>query len=336
MFMPEALREAWHRCLTTLFSVRTSVAKDSVNRSKPHLQNDETKCFHQEQPLFHPFFASFAAMKPSIRPLLSNWPPKFHLSPFQLQSRSFCFSPSLHAKNRPTPSSNPKFRSKNRPVPPYPYGPARWFKRQNKGLFGGQTVQFGNNVSSKTKTKTRRKWLPNIQRKRLWSDALNQSVQVKVTTRVLRTIDKCGGLDEYVLGEKAARIKELGMLGWSLRWRVMRTNWYDKRMKEEVAKMNLPPEVASRLLAGMIEGKGKARKTATTQQLGEQTEEADEQLEESDKGLSEEALVIADEAVLEPNERESVAKEEPEKEAEEERILFMAEQSPSSQPRASS
>lgn len=38
---------------------------------------------------------------------------------------------------------------------------------------------------------------------------------------MLRTIDKVGGLDEYLLGGKAARIKELGMGGWKLRWRIM-------------------------------------------------------------------------------------------------------------------
>lgn len=200
---------------------------------------------HQQQPLL---LTAVTAMRPSIRPRLSPSSSKYRLSPSQPHSRPFCFSPSLHAKNKPATRSNSKSETKRRPVPPYPYGPARWFKRQNKGLFGGQSIHFGNNVSSKTETKTRRKWLPNIQRKRLWSDALNRSVQLKVTTRVLRTIDKCGGLDEYVLGERPARIKELGMLGWSLRWRVMGTDWYDNRMREEIARMKLPPEVASRLL----------------------------------------------------------------------------------------
>ena len=45
---------------------------------------------------------------------------------------------------------------------------------------------------------------------------------MKVATRVLRTIDKVGGLDQYLLGEKAGRVKELGVEGWRLRWRVMK------------------------------------------------------------------------------------------------------------------
>lgn len=39
--------------------------------------------------------------------------------------------------------------------------------------------------------------------------------------RAMRTIDKEGGLDNYLLGEKPARIKELGMEGWLLRWRLI-------------------------------------------------------------------------------------------------------------------
>lgn len=101
-----------------------------------------------------------------------------------------------------------------------------------------------------------------------------------MTTRVLRTIDKCGGLDAYVLGDKTARIKELGMLGWSLRWRVMRTDWYDDKVREEIAKMNLPPEVKSRLLVGLTAQK-KTEKTVNVEQLEKEISEIDEQLEES-------------------------------------------------------
>ncbi len=59
---------------------------------------------------------------------------------------------------------------------------------------------------------------------------------------MLRTIDKVGGLDEYLLGEKAGRIKELGMEGWKLRWRVMQTWVVKQRFKEERRKLGLPEE----------------------------------------------------------------------------------------------
>lgn len=56
---------------------------------------------------------------------------------------------------------------------------------------------------------------------------------MRVSARVLRTIDKLGGLDEYLLGEKEGRIKELGESGWWLRWAIMQTPGVRKRFREE-------------------------------------------------------------------------------------------------------
>ena len=58
--------------------------------------------------------------------------------------------------------------------------------------------------------------------------------------RVLRTIDKVGGLDEYLLGNKPARIKELGVEGWRLRWEVMRTPKIREKIKAERVRLGLP------------------------------------------------------------------------------------------------
>jgi large subunit ribosomal protein L28 len=63
------------------------------------------------------------------------------------------------------------------------------FKRSQLGLFHGKMKQYGNNVPF-SKKKTRRTWLPNIQSKRLFSDALGEMVRVKVTTHALKTIRK--------------------------------------------------------------------------------------------------------------------------------------------------
>ncbi|EME89562.1 uncharacterized protein MYCFIDRAFT_160758, partial [Pseudocercospora fijiensis CIRAD86] len=138
-------------------------------------------------------------------------------------------------------------------LPEYPYGPTRWYKQSAKGLYGGQRVQFGNNVSEKFKTKTRRRWNPNIVTKRLWSSALNRHVQIRVTTRVLRTIDKLGGLDEYLLGEKEMRIRELGESGWWLRWAIMQTPAIKKRFRDERAALGLPedPEMTEAVEEGV-------------------------------------------------------------------------------------
>ncbi|KAG2173275.1 hypothetical protein INT43_004649 [Umbelopsis isabellina] len=72
------------------------------------------------------------------------------------------------------------------------------FKRAQRGLFGGKHIQFGNN-NPFSKKKTRRSWLPNVQSKKLYSELLDSHFDLKVTTSVLRTIDKKGGLDKYLL-----------------------------------------------------------------------------------------------------------------------------------------
>jgi large subunit ribosomal protein L28 len=127
-------------------------------------------------------------------------------------------------------------------VPEYPYPPSRWYKQSNLGLYGQQKIRYGNMVSEKNEIKTRRYWRPNVQRKKLWSESLGAWVNVRITTRVLRTVDKCGGLDEYLLGEKAARIKDLGVAGWKLRWRIMQTDAVKERFIKQREAAGLPPK----------------------------------------------------------------------------------------------
>lgn len=127
-------------------------------------------------------------------------------------------------------------------VPEYPYGAPTVYKQSRSGLYGEQRIRFGNNVSVKGKNKSRRSWRPNIQQKRLYSKALNRFVQVRVSSRVLRTIDKLGGLDEYLLGEKETRIRELGESGWWLRWAIMQTPTVKKRFAAERVALGLPAD----------------------------------------------------------------------------------------------
>ncbi|GMG33040.1 unnamed protein product [Ambrosiozyma monospora] len=105
--------------------------------------------------------------------------------------------------------------------PAYPYGESRIFKRADRGLYGGQVITFGNQISE-MKNKSRRTWLPNVITKSIWSDALQKSVKMKLTARVLKTLTKEGGLDNYLTKEKPARVKELGLFGWQLRHDVLK------------------------------------------------------------------------------------------------------------------
>lgn len=58
----------------------------------------------------------------------------------------------------------------------------------------------------------------NHQWKTLYSEALDEKVGLNVTTHTLRCVDKCGGLDNYLLSIKDER--ELGVKGLKTRDRV--------------------------------------------------------------------------------------------------------------------
>ncbi len=62
-----------------------------------------------------------------------------------------------------------------------------------KGVLTGNNVSHANN-------KTRRRFLPNVQSRRLYSEALGQTVRLKIAMSTLRTIEKQGGLDAVLLG----------------------------------------------------------------------------------------------------------------------------------------
>jgi large subunit ribosomal protein L28 len=62
----------------------------------------------------------------------------------------------------------------------------------------GKGVLTGNNVSH-ANNRSRRRFLPNLRQASLVSDALNQVVNVRICTNAIRTIEKSGGLDAYLL-----------------------------------------------------------------------------------------------------------------------------------------
>lgn len=84
--------------------------------------------------------------------------------------------------------------------------------------------------------RTIKRWHPNIHRKRLWSVCLGRMIRVRLVIRVLRTIDKVGGIDNYLLGQSPGRIRELGPTGWALRYRILKTErgkavWEQERQR---------------------------------------------------------------------------------------------------------
>ncbi len=66
-------------------------------------------------------------------------------------------------------------------------------------------VQSGNNVSH-AHNKTRRRFLPNLQKASLMSEALGGPVRLRVTPHGIRTIEHNGGLDAFLLGTRDSKL----------------------------------------------------------------------------------------------------------------------------------
>ena len=66
----------------------------------------------------------------------------------------------------------------------------------------GKKPMVGNNVSH-ANNRTKRRFLPNLQRRRFWVESENRWISMRLTTNALRTIDK-NGIDA-VLAELRAK-----------------------------------------------------------------------------------------------------------------------------------
>jgi len=66
----------------------------------------------------------------------------------------------------------------------------------------GKKPMLGNNVSH-ANNKTRRRFLPNLQYRRIWVESENRFVSLRLTSAGLRTIDRKG--IDVVLAEMRAR-----------------------------------------------------------------------------------------------------------------------------------
>ena len=78
----------------------------------------------------------------------------------------------------------------------------------------GKKPMTGNNVSH-ANNRTKRRFIPNLQNVKLYSGTLQKYINLNVTTRAMKTIEKNGGLDSYLiktsnrnLADTALRIKK--------------------------------------------------------------------------------------------------------------------------------
>ena len=63
----------------------------------------------------------------------------------------------------------------------------------------GKGVASGNNVSH-ANNKTKRTFAPNLQRATFISEKLGKAIQLRLATSTIKTIEKNGGLDSFLMG----------------------------------------------------------------------------------------------------------------------------------------
>jgi large subunit ribosomal protein L28 len=66
----------------------------------------------------------------------------------------------------------------------------------------GKKPMVGNHVSH-ANNKTKRRFLPNLQYRRIWVESENRYISLRLTNAALRTIDK-NGIDAVLAGLRAA------------------------------------------------------------------------------------------------------------------------------------
>lgn len=74
----------------------------------------------------------------------------------------------------------------------------------------GTSPQTGHNVSHSNR-RTKRTFDVNLQNATFYSDALKRAVALRVTTRAIRTVQKVGGLDAFLVKTDDAKLPPEGL-----------------------------------------------------------------------------------------------------------------------------
>ena len=69
----------------------------------------------------------------------------------------------------------------------------------------GKKYQSGNNVSH-ARNRTKRRFLPNLQNISFLREKLGKKIQLRVATSTIRTVEKKGGIDEFLINTSNTKL----------------------------------------------------------------------------------------------------------------------------------
>lgn len=69
----------------------------------------------------------------------------------------------------------------------------------------GKKPMSGNNVSH-ANNRTRRRFLPNLQETRIYSETLKRYIRLRVSVHGMRTLEHKGGIDAFILGTAPTKL----------------------------------------------------------------------------------------------------------------------------------
>ena len=104
----------------------------------------------------------------------------------------------------------------------------------------GTGVMSGNKVSHSNR-KTRRRFLPNLKTMSFKSDTIGADLSLKITTATLRTINKYGNIDSFLVNCRHAKLTDLGKkLKTQIKKKLVKLGKFDEvkivRVKKVLAK----------------------------------------------------------------------------------------------------
>ena len=74
----------------------------------------------------------------------------------------------------------------------------------------GKKPMTGNNVSH-ANNRTKRRFIPNLQNVKLYSGTLQKYINLNITIRTMKTVEKYGGLDSYLIKTSNRNLADTGL-----------------------------------------------------------------------------------------------------------------------------